>query len=134
MTKKTIEQEGHHCILISGDIAKEEFCKRAVQKVIDEFGRLDIVVNNAAVQYPRDSISKISKKQLYKTFETNVFSQFYITKAALKYLKKNSVIINTTSVTAYRGSEQLLDYSSTNKYRNAYSHIFNGFFNSKNSK
>ena len=112
-TKKTINDLNSTCILIRGDISGEQFCKKAVKECIKKYGRLDIIVNNAAVQYPRDSITKITAKQLEKTFRVNIFSQFYIVKAALKYLKKNSSIINTASVTAYRGSGHLIDYSAT---------------------
>ena len=112
-TKNLVEEQGRECLLIAGDIQDENFCKRAIDKTVKEFGRLDIVVNNAAVQFPQNSIEKITKKQLLKTFGINIFSFFYITKAAVKHLKKGSAIINTTSVTAYRGSPQLLDYSST---------------------
>ncbi|MBK8983006.1 MAG: SDR family oxidoreductase [Ignavibacteria bacterium] len=112
-TRSEIESEGRKCLLIAGDIRDEKFCKKAVEKIKKYFGRLDIIVNNAAVQFPKEDITKISKQQLYKTFETNIFSYFYIIKAAMKFLKKGSVIINTTSVTAYRGSPELIDYSST---------------------
>ena len=112
-TKEYVEKEGRRCLLIAGDIGKESFCNKAVEKVSKEFGRLDIIVNNAAAQFPQDDITKITKQQLYKTFETNIFSFFYIVKAARPKMKKGSVIINTTSVTAYRGSAELLDYSAT---------------------
>jgi len=112
-TKECIENENQRCILISGDIAKESFCINAVKRAYRYFGRLDIVVNNAGVQYPRESITSITRKQLEKTYKTNVFAMFYIVKAALKYLKENSTIINTASVTAYRGSGHLIDYAST---------------------
>lgn len=112
-TCKKIEEISGKCILLKGDVSSEKFCVRAVNSCIKEFGSLDIVVNNAAVQYPQDDITRITSKQLEKTFRVNLFSQFYMVKAALKYLKKNSVIINTTSVTAYRGSGHLIDYSST---------------------
>ncbi len=113
-TKRLVEKEGRRCLLLSGDIGEEKFCKSVVKAVIDFFGRLDILVNNAAEQHPQDSIEKISEKQLEKTFRTNIFSYFFMIKASLKYLKKEAgVIINTTSVTAYRGSKNLLDYSST---------------------
>ncbi len=112
-TKQEVENEGRKCILIPGDITDEKFCKKAVDKIYKEFGRLDILVNNAAVQFPQESITDITGKQLHKTFETNIFSYFYMIKASMKYLDKGSVIINTTSVTAYRGSGGLIDYSST---------------------
>ncbi|MFS0824228.1 SDR family oxidoreductase [Bacillus sp. 1P02SD] len=112
-TKRQIEEEGQKCLLLSGDIGNEEFCKEIVKKTIDTFGQLDILVNNAAEQHPQKSISNITAEQLEKTFRTNIFSYFYLTKAALPHLKKGSSIINTASVTAYKGNEQLLDYSAT---------------------
>jgi len=112
-TKKLILEKGVECILISGDIADEKFCKQSVNKIYKKFGRLDILVNNAAVQYPQKSIQDITNKQLLKTFSTNIFSFFYFAKASLKFLKEGASIINTASVTAYRGSPNLLDYSST---------------------
>lgn len=112
-TRSLVEEYGQTCLLISGDVGDEKFCQRAIQQTVQELERLDVVVNNAAVQYPRESIEDISSEQLEKTFRTNIFSYFYITKAAMPHLKKGSAIINTTSVTAYRGSPHLLDYSST---------------------
>ncbi len=108
-----VEQEGVKCHLIAGDAGDEAFCKRAVEETVEELGHLNIVINNAAEQHPQDSIEHITAEQLERTFRTNIFSYFFITKAALSHLNSGSVIINTTSVTAYRGSEQLLDYSST---------------------
>jgi NAD(P)-dependent dehydrogenase (short-subunit alcohol dehydrogenase family) len=112
-TRSLVEEQGQTCHLIAGDVGDEKFCQRAVQKTVQKLKRLDIVVNNAAVQYPQESLEDVSSKQLEKTFRTNIFSYFYIAKAALPHLKKGSAIINTTSVTAYRGSPHLLDYSST---------------------
>lgn len=112
-TRKFIEREGRRCLLISGDAGDENFCSEAVKKTIQEFGKLNILVNNAAVQFYQEGIENISKEQLETTFRTNIFSYFFMTKAALKHLGKESTIINTTSVTAYRGSPNLLDYSST---------------------
>lgn len=112
-TQKLVKSYGVRCIIIKGDLSKEQNCKKAVKKMIDEFGRIDIVVNNAGLHWECDSIEKISSKQLLKTFENNFFSYFWITKYALPYLKKGSTIINTSSVTAYRGSPSLLDYSAT---------------------
>lgn len=111
-TKFEVEKYGQKCILLPGDIRNEKFCRTSVNKAYREFKRLDILVNNAAVQFPQTTIENISVKQLYKTFETNIFSYFYFTKASLKYMQKGSVVINTTSVTAYRGSPELIDYSS----------------------
>lgn len=111
--KKQIEALGRKCLLIKGDVSKEAFCKQAVQKTIKAFNKIDILVNNAAVQYPQNSILDISAKQLLKTFSTNIFSYFYMIKATLPHMKKGSSIINTTSVTCYKGSDHLLDYSAT---------------------
>lgn len=112
-TKEQVEKEGQRCLLISGDIGDEAFCHQAVQKAISEFGKLNILVNNAAEQHPQKSIEDISREQLERTFRTNIFSMFFLTKAALPHLKEGSAIINTTSVTAYKGNPQLLDYSTT---------------------
>jgi len=112
-TKKLIEKEGRKCILIPGDVKDETFCQKAVQQAYDELGGLNIVVNNAAVQFPQKDFSDITGDQVRETFETNILSFFYITKEALKHLQKGDSIINTASVTAYRGSEHLIDYSST---------------------
>lgn len=112
-TRKLVEEEGVKCLTIKGDIGDEAFCQRAVQQTVDELGGLDILVNNAAEQHPQESIVDISKEQLERTFRTNIFAMFYLTKAALPHLPEGGSIINTTSVTAYKGSPQLLDYSST---------------------
>jgi NAD(P)-dependent dehydrogenase (short-subunit alcohol dehydrogenase family) len=112
-TKGLVEKYGRRAVALAGDIGDEAFCQSAVQQVVDEFGKLDILVNNAAEQHPQESIEDITKEQLEKTFRTNIFSMFFMTKAAMKHLKEGSAIINTTSVTAYKGSPQLLDYSST---------------------
>lgn len=112
-TQKLVKQYGVNCLIIKGNLSKEENCKKVVKKMVDEFGRIDIVVNNVGLHWECDSIEKISSKQLLKTFENNFFSYFWITKYALPYLKKGSTIINTSSVTAYRGSPSLLDYSAT---------------------
>jgi len=112
-TKRLVESYGRKCLTIAGDIGDETLCQQAVQQTVDELGKLDILVNNAAEQHPKTSIEEITSEQLERTFRTNIFSMFYLTKAALKHLKEGSAIINTTSVTAYQGNEQLLDYSST---------------------
>jgi NAD(P)-dependent dehydrogenase (short-subunit alcohol dehydrogenase family) len=112
-TMKGIEDLGATAILLAGDIGSEEFCKKVIEKTIGEHGKLDILVNNAAEQHPTDSILNISQKQLERTFQTNLFAQFYLVKAALKHLRAGAAIINTTSVTAYRGSGHLLDYSAS---------------------
>jgi len=112
-TKSQVEEEGRACHLIPGDITDEEFCRDAVVQTVGRFNHLDILVNNAAVQYPQKSITDITAEQLQKTFRTNIFSMFYMVKAAMPHLQKGSAIINTTSVTAYRGSPNLLDYATT---------------------
>jgi len=111
--KKRVESYGQRCLLQAGDVRKEAFCKKVINNTVKEFGGLDILVNNAATQTEQKSLEDISTDQLMETFETNIFSQFWMSKYALKHLKKGSSIINTTSVTAYRGSPSLLDYSST---------------------
>ena len=112
-TKRLVEKEGRRCITIAGDIGDEQFCRDAVEQAVKALGKLDILVNNAAEQHPQEDIQRISAYQLERTFRTNIFSQFFMTKAALKHMKSGSAIINTASVTAYRGSGQLLDYAST---------------------
>lgn len=112
-TKKLVEKENRKCLILSGDLKKEEFCQEIIQKTISEFKKIDILVNNAAVQFPKEDIQEISFDQIQETFETNIYPYFYVGKEALKHMKEGSCIINTTSVTAYRGSEHLLDYSST---------------------
>ncbi|MCY8721376.1 SDR family oxidoreductase, partial [Bacillus sp. S10C12M] len=112
-TRKLIEKENVSCLLIPGDIGDENHCEQAVQQTVDHFGKLDILVNNAAEQHPQDSILNISTEQLEKTFRTNIFSMFHMTKKALPHLKEGSAIINTTSITAYEGDTALIDYSST---------------------
>lgn len=112
-TKKLIEEQGQRCLLISGDLKDEEFCKSTVEKTVSELGGLNILVNNAAVQFPEKEFKDITGDQVRETFETNIFPFFYMTREALSHLKKGDSIINTTSVTAYRGSHHLIDYSST---------------------
>lgn len=104
---------GRNCLLISGDISKENFCKNAIQKTINRFNKVDILVNNAGLHYESKSLQDISTPNLIKTFATNVFSMFWLTKAALPFMKKGSTVINTASVTAYRGSGGLIDYAAT---------------------
>jgi NAD(P)-dependent dehydrogenase (short-subunit alcohol dehydrogenase family) len=112
-TKKLIEEHGRKCELIAGDVGDERFCQQVIDQTIKIFKKLDIVVNNASEQHPQKSILDISEKQLERTFRTNVFAYFFMVKAALPHLTEGSVIINTTSVTAYKGSAELLDYSAT---------------------
>ncbi|HLO86247.1 MAG TPA: SDR family oxidoreductase [Nostocaceae cyanobacterium] len=112
-TQDLVENQGRRAVTIAGDITDENFCRQVIERTVDEFGKLDILVNNAAEQHPQQSIEDISQEQLERTFRTNIFSMFYLTKAAVKHLQPGSSIINTTSVTAYKGHSQLLDYSST---------------------
>jgi NAD(P)-dependent dehydrogenase (short-subunit alcohol dehydrogenase family) len=112
-TKRMIEKEGRRCILISGDIGDEQFCRQAAEQAVGTLGRIDILVNNAAEQHPVEDILELGAEQLERTFRTNIFSMFFMVKAVLPYLKEGSSIINVTSVTAYRGSSHLLDYSAT---------------------
>lgn len=112
-TKDRIEKEGVECLLLPGDVGDEAHCKKAVQQTAGHFGGIDILVNNAAEQHPQNGIEDISTEQLEKTFRTNIFSMFHMTKAVLPYLREGSAIINTASITAYEGSPSLIDYSST---------------------
>jgi len=112
-TKQEVLSRGRRCIRIAGDIGNEKFCQKVVKATLKEFGKLDILINNAAYQSPQDELIQISKKQLEKTFKSNVFSLFYMTRAALPHLKRGAAIVNTSSVTAYRGSDHLIDYSAT---------------------
>jgi NAD(P)-dependent dehydrogenase (short-subunit alcohol dehydrogenase family) len=112
-TREEVEAYGRKCLLVSGDLASEKFCISCVRKTVKEFGRLDIIVNNAGMHTEQDSLENISTEQLEKTFATNVFASFWVSREALKHLKKGSAIINTSSVTAYRGSGHLIDYAST---------------------
>ncbi len=112
-TKQLVESYGRRCLLIPGDLRDERLSDYIVQNALQTFGKIDILINNCGVQFPQNSILDISAEQLRTTFETNIFSFFYLTKAVLPYLKVNSSIINTTSVTAYEGKKNLIDYSST---------------------
>jgi NAD(P)-dependent dehydrogenase (short-subunit alcohol dehydrogenase family) len=112
-TAARVESIGQQCLLIAGDISKPAHCKKIVQQTIDRFGKLDILVNNAGIQFPQKELSAITPDQLKKTFETNIVAMFYLVQAAEPFLQEGASIINTTSVTAYRGSSHLLDYSAT---------------------
>ena len=106
-------KEGRRCLTLSGDVGTPTFCAESVNRCLSEFGHLDILVNNAAEQHPQEDITGITPDQLERTFRTNIFSFFYMAQAALPHLPDGGTIINTTSVTAYKGSDHLLDYSST---------------------
>lgn len=112
-TKAAVEKYGHQCLLIEGDLTNEHFSMKVVNDTLQRYGHIDILINNIGVQFPQDSILDISSEQLERTFKTNIFSFFYMTKAVLPHLKRGSTIINTASITAYQGKKQLIDYSST---------------------
>ena len=112
-TREMVEEQGRKCVLVAGDIGEEAHCRKLVEQTISELGKLDILINNAAEQHPQESIADITAEQLERTFRTNIFAMFHLVKAALPHLKEKAVIVNTTSVTAYRGSPELLDYSSS---------------------
>ncbi|WP_448131887.1 SDR family oxidoreductase [Stutzerimonas chloritidismutans] len=112
-TRTVVEQYGRRCLTFAGDVADREVCRKVIDETLAAFGKLDILVNNAAEQHPQEKLEDISEEQWEKTFRTNIFGMFQMTKAALPHLGKGASIINTTSVTAYKGSPQLLDYSAT---------------------
>ena len=112
-TQRMVQEAGRKCLLIPGDIGYEKFCRDAVEQTVKELGRLDVLVNNASEQHPQESLEDIDREQLERTFRTNVFGTFFMTKAALKHLKEGSCIITTASVTAYKGNPMLIDYSAT---------------------
>lgn len=112
-TVREVEMRGRRCIAIAGDVGDEKFCQQVVKETLKAYGRLDIVVNNAAIQTFQSDFTKITARQLEETFRVNIFAYFYLTRAALPHLAPGSAIVNCTSVTAYRGSAHLVDYSST---------------------
>ncbi len=112
-TRAAVEEAGGRCLALPGDVSAPEFCRRAVRQVIDRFGRLDILVNNAAFQDHKDSVEEISEQQWDRTFRTNIYGYFHMVKAALPHLQPGSAIVNTGSITGLRGNKKLLDYSST---------------------
>ena len=112
-TRRIVEAEGRKALLLSGDLGDPDFCADAVEACVSELGRLDVLVNNAGEQHPAQDITDISHEQLERTFRTNIFAMFYLVQAALPHLEKGSAIVNCTSVTMYKGSAELLDYSAT---------------------
>ncbi len=112
-TEELVRAEGGRCVLIAGDVGEVNFCREAVERTVQELGGLNILVNNAAEQHPQKKLEDITPLQLERTFRTNIFGYFYMAQAAMPHLSKGDAIINTTSVTAYRGSPHLLDYSAT---------------------
>ena len=112
-TKRAVEAEGQRAIAIEGDLTDPEFCKEAVERAVDEFGKLDVLVNNAAFQQHQESIEDLSEEQWDRTFRTNIHGYFYLAKAAVPHMKRGATIINTGSITGLEGSKDLLDYSAT---------------------
>ncbi|TWO72082.1 SDR family oxidoreductase [Caenimonas sedimenti] len=112
-TKRYVEQEGRQCLLIAGDVKDPAFCKQSVEKTVEEFDRLDILVNNAAFQLHAHALEDITDERLDETFKTNIYGYFYMARAALPHLKQGACIINTGSVVGLKGSKELLDYSAT---------------------
>lgn len=112
-TRRLVEAEGQRCLLLAGDIKDETFCREAVARTVEELSRLDILVNNAAVQFPRERFEEVTSAQVRETFDTNILPHFYFAHAALPHLPVGGAIINTTSVNSYQGSAHLIDYSST---------------------
>ncbi|WP_373532536.1 SDR family oxidoreductase [Vampirovibrio sp.] len=112
-TQQLVEQYGQQCLLISGDLRDQRFCQQAVHQVIQAYGKLDILINNAGEHWEEESIENLNMAHMEQTFQINIFSMFYLTQAAVPFLPEEGAIINTTSVTAYKGSAHLLDYSST---------------------
>jgi NAD(P)-dependent dehydrogenase (short-subunit alcohol dehydrogenase family) len=119
-TRDAVEAEGRRCLLIPGDVSRPEFCREAVERTVRDFGKLDLLVNNAAFQQHQASLEEVSEEQWDRTFRTNIYGYFYMVKAALPHLPPGSAIINTSSITAIQGSAQLLDYSATKGAINAF--------------
>ena len=120
-TREAVENEGRECLLIPGDVADAAFCRRAVAQTVRKFGRLDVLVNNAAYQHRQEGLEQLSEQQWEKTFRTNIFGYFYMAKAAVQHLKPGGAIVNTSSETGLEGNKKLLDYASTKGAINAFS-------------
>ena len=131
LTRDVVMAYGRECLLIEGDISKERHCHAVVNRTLKKFGKLDVLVNNAGLHYKQKSILDISGAQLRRTFEVNVFSMFYLVKAALPHLREGASIINTASVTAYRGSAELIDYSATKGAIVSFTRALSGSLNEK---
>jgi len=120
-TREAVENEGRECLLIPGDVADAAFCRRAVAQTVRKFGRLDVLVNNAAYQHRQEGLEQLSEQQWEKTFRTNIFGYFYMAKAAAQHLKPGGAIVNTSSETGLEGNKKLLDYAATKGAINAFS-------------
>lgn len=125
-TKKIIEAEGQEALAIAGDLGDAEFCRNCVEQIIDQWGTLDILVNNAGEQHPATDLREIDEAQLRRTFQTNIFSMFWLTQAALDHMRSGAAIINCTSVVSYKGSDELLDYASTKGAITAFTRSLSG--------
>ena len=112
-TKALVEEEGAACLLIKGDVGSAAFCREAVERTTEEFGGLDVLINNAAEQHTEESVEEISEEQLTRTFRTNFFGYVFMAQAALPHLRQGAAIVNTASITAYRGHTTLVEYAST---------------------
>lgn len=112
-TKALVEAEGRRCLVLQGDVGDPAFCREVVKQTLDQFSNINIVVNNAAEQYDWDDLTEIPDEQILRTFQTNIFSHFYLTKAALPHLNKGDTIIATSSINAFKGNNTLIDYSAT---------------------
>ncbi|WNL38314.1 SDR family oxidoreductase [Halomonas sp. PAMB 3232] len=112
-TKRLVEAEGRRCLVLKGDVAQPVFCREVIQKTLDEYGKLNVLINNAAEQYDWDDITDIPDDQLLRTFQTNIFSHFYMIKAALPHLGEGDTIIETSSINAFKGNDTLIDYTAT---------------------
>jgi len=131
-TKALIEKEGRKCLLLPGDLQNKQYCIDIVEKTVKEFGKLNCLVNNAAVQIPKETLQEIDDEQLEWTFDINILSFFRVTRAAMKYLKSGDTIINTTSINSYRGHEDLVDYSTTKGAITAFTRSIGNQLASKN--
>ncbi|WP_188053620.1 glucose 1-dehydrogenase [Sphingosinithalassobacter sp. CS137] len=125
-TAQIVRGEGREALTIAGDVGDEDFCTSAIRQVVEKFGRIDVLVNNAGEQHPDKNITEITEKQLRRTFQTNIFGMFFMVQAALPHLKKGAAIVNCTSVTMYKGSPELLDYSSTKGAITAFTRSLSG--------
>jgi len=121
-TKKLVEKEGGKCLNFKGDVGKKDICEQIVKKTVDTFGKLDILVNHAGLQFVEEEFTKITEENLRRTFEANVYSQFFMSQAAVPHLKEGSSIINTSSVNSFKGHDSLLDYSSTKGANTAFTY------------
>jgi NAD(P)-dependent dehydrogenase (short-subunit alcohol dehydrogenase family) len=130
-TAERIKEIGQQCLAIPGDVSKAAHCKKIIQQTIKQFGKIDILVNNAAVQFPQEELKDITEKQLRQTFEVNIFAYFFMVQAAEQYLQEGASVINTTSVTAYRGSPHLIDYSATKGAIVSFTRSLSGYFSKK---